>query len=167
MSIENISEFRNNIVNIFNKTFDKKSSNNIEKGIFNFAINEAKKKNIVRNWENKYFIKIYMDRLRSMYLNLKNKELVEKIKTKKIKMKELSLMTHKEICPEKWKDLIDAKIKRDKNMTSVDLSAATDEFKCYKCKKRKCTYYQLQTRGADEPMTTFVTCLVCGNRWKC
>ena len=59
MSIPNISEFRNNIVNIFNKTFDKKTSNNIEKGIFNFAINEAKKKNIVRNWENKYFIKIY------------------------------------------------------------------------------------------------------------
>ena len=31
----------------------------------------------------------------------------------------------------------------------------------------KCTYYQLQTRSADEPMTTFVTCINCGNRWKC
>ena len=84
-----------------------------------------------------------------------------------INIRDLSLMRHQEICPEKWKQLIDAKIKRDKNMTSVNLSAATDEFKCYKCKKRKCTYYQLQTRSADEPMTTFVTCLVCGNRWKC
>jgi len=45
-------------------------------------------------------------------------------------------------------------------------SAATDEFKCYKCQKRQCTYYQLQTRSADEPMTTFITCLNCGNRWK-
>ena len=52
-----------------------------------------------------------------------------------INIRDLSLMRHQEICPEKWKQLIDAKIKRDKNMTSVNLSAATDEFKCYKCKE--------------------------------
>ena len=43
---------------------------------------------------------------------------------------------------------------------------ATDIFKCGKCKQRKTTYYQMQTRSADEPMTTFVTCLNCDNRWK-
>lgn len=42
----------------------------------------------------------------------------------------------------------------------------TDEYKCGKCKQRKCKYSQAQTRSADEPMTTFVTCLVCGNRWR-
>ena len=106
--------------------------------------------------------------MKSLFINLKNnKELIKKIKKKEIKMKDLSFMTHQELHPEKWKTLINAKIKRDKNMTSVNLSAATDEFKCYKCKKSKCTYYQLQTRSADEPMTTFVSCLVCGNRWKC
>lgn len=26
---------------------------------------------------------------------------------------------------------------------------------------------QLQTRSADEPMTTFVTCVACNNKWKC
>ena len=55
---------------------------------------------------------------------------------------------------------------RDKNLTEIDMSAATDEFHCRKCKKNLCTYYQLQTRSADEPMTTFVTCLSCGNNWK-
>ena len=44
--------------------------------------------------------------------------------------------------------------------------ASTDAFKCGKCKQRACTYYQLQTRSADEPMTTFITCVNCGNRWK-
>jgi len=44
--------------------------------------------------------------------------------------------------------------------------ATTNMFKCNKCKQRECTYYQLQTRSADEPMTTFVTCTYCGNRWK-
>jgi DNA-directed RNA polymerase subunit M/transcription elongation factor TFIIS len=40
-------------------------------------------------------------------------------------------------------------------------------FKCGKCKSTKTTYYQMQTRSADEPMTTFVTCTSCSNRWKC
>jgi len=48
----------------------------------------------------------------------------------------------------------------------IKKEASTDAFKCGKCGKRMCTYYQLQTRSADEPMTTFVTCVNCDNRWK-
>ena len=40
-------------------------------------------------------------------------------------------------------------------------------FKCGRCKSKKTTYYQMQTRSADEPMTTYVTCLGCGAKWKC
>lgn len=45
-------------------------------------------------------------------------------------------------------------------------AAETDIFKCSKCKQNKCVYSQLQTRSCDEPMTTFVTCTVCGHVWK-
>jgi len=44
--------------------------------------------------------------------------------------------------------------------------STTDQFKCGKCGQRKTIYYQMQTRSADEPMTTFVTCVNCNNRWK-
>ncbi|KAL1559364.1 transcription elongation factor TFIIS-like [Salvia divinorum] len=44
--------------------------------------------------------------------------------------------------------------------------ASTNEFRCGRCKKKECTYYQMQTRSADEPMTTFVTCVNCNNHWK-
>ncbi|KAG9443288.1 hypothetical protein H6P81_014628 [Aristolochia fimbriata] len=44
--------------------------------------------------------------------------------------------------------------------------ATTDQFKCGRCGQRKTTYYQMQTRSADEPMTTFVTCVNCNNHWK-
>ncbi|GAB2288063.1 hypothetical protein Dimus_022407 [Dionaea muscipula] len=44
--------------------------------------------------------------------------------------------------------------------------ATTDQFRCGRCGQRKTTYYQLQTRSADEPMTTFVTCVNCNNHWK-
>lgn len=47
-----------------------------------------------------------------------------------------------------------------------DTQAETDQFKCGKCHHRKTTYYQLQTRSADEPMTTFVTCVNCGHKWR-
>jgi transcription elongation factor S-II len=37
---------------------------------------------------------------------------------------------------------------------------------CGKCGQKKVSYSQAQTRSADEPMTTFCECTVCGNRWK-
>jgi len=49
----------------------------------------------------------------------------------------------------------------------IPQAASTDQFRCGKCGQRSCTYFQMQTRSADEPMTTFVTCTHCGNRWKC
>lgn len=43
----------------------------------------------------------------------------------------------------------------------------TDQFKCSRCGKSNCNYYQMQTRSADEPMTAYVTCAECNKRWKC
>lgn len=40
-------------------------------------------------------------------------------------------------------------------------------FKCGKCKSTDTSNRQAQTRSADEPMTVFVHCQNCGNRWKC
>ena len=40
------------------------------------------------------------------------------------------------------------------------------EFVCKKCKGNRTTHYALQTRSSDEPMTVFVCCLNCGNRWR-
>jgi transcription elongation factor S-II len=83
-----------------------------------------------------------------------------------IKSHELAFMTHQEICPEKWEELIKAKSIRDKNKFEQNLEAMTDTFKCRKCYSRKCSYYQMQTRSADEPMSIYINCLCCGNRWK-
>lgn len=39
-------------------------------------------------------------------------------------------------------------------------------YTCSKCKSKKTTFYEQQTRSADEPMTTFVQCLICGHNMK-
>ena len=142
-------------------------SSNIEKGIFNWTIKHATKNNIVKKWSNPFFITLYIDRLRSVYINLKNPDVSSAVISENIKAQDLAFMTHQEICPDKWKQLIEDKKVRDKQKYEPNIEASTDNFTCNKCKSKKCTYYQLQTRSADEPMTTFVTCLECGKRWKC
>jgi len=171
MKVENPETIRENVCNTFKKRFnieDTSLAKNIEISIFNYTLKEATRKKIVKKWENKYFVQLYVNRLRTLITNMENNtKLQMSIKNKEITKKSLENLTHQEMNPPIWTALIDAKIKRDKNMTSDNMMAATDQFKCYKCKKRKCTYYEMQTRSADEPMTTFVTCLNCGNRWKC
>ena len=39
-------------------------------------------------------------------------------------------------------------------------------FTCKRCKSKKTTFYQQQTRGADEPMTNFIQCLMCNYNMK-
>ena len=145
----------------------KNISLNLEKGIYNYSIKQATERNIVKKWDNVYFTHIYMDRLRTIFCNLKNADLKEKLISKTIKPHELAFMTHQEMSPVKWQRLIDDKKIRDENKYAPKLEASTDNFTCRKCKSKECSYYQLQTRSADEPMTTFVTCIKCGNRWKC
>ena len=166
--IEHPDTFRKNIcTKLIGIIPDLKKCTNLEKGVYNWALKEASARKVVKKWDNPYFVQLYLDRLRSIYTNLSNQELVENINNGTIKSYSIASMTHQEMKPSKWDELIQAKIKRDKNKYEVRLEAATDTFKCRKCHSNKCTYYQMQTRSADEPMTTFVQCIECGNRWKC
>ena len=166
--IENPETFRSNIRSKLDEVLkNEKNSTNLEKGIFNFALNEAKNRKVVKKWDNPYFVQIYVDRLRSIFTNLNNPIILEQLNSGSIKAHTIAFMTHQEMRPDKWDELITAKSKRDKNKFETNLEAATDTFTCRKCKSNKCTYMQLQLRSADEPMTTFVTCLSCGNRWRC
>ena len=165
--IENSEVFRVNIRNKINEILkNEKNSSNLEKGIFNYSLKEAEQRKIVKKWDNKQFIQIYVDRLRSIMINLKG-DVLHQINDGAIKAHVVAFMTHQELEPERWSVMIETKTKRDKNKFETNMSAATDVFTCRKCKGNQCTYYQMQTRSADEPMTTFVTCLICTARFKC
>ncbi|OIR58231.1 MAG: transcription elongation factor S-II [Amphiamblys sp. WSBS2006] len=111
----------------------------------------------------------YRNHLRRLFLDLSlNKELAEKIKHGEVKPEEVARMSSADMAHEERRaedELIRLQCLK-KTVITRDEMAETDQFKCGKCKQRKTTYYQLQTRSADEPMTTFVSCIVCGNRWK-
>jgi DNA-directed RNA polymerase subunit M/transcription elongation factor TFIIS len=167
LKVANPESFRSNIRKKIEVILEnEKNSINLEKGIFNYTLKEAEQRKIIKKWDNKNFVQIYLDHLRSILINLKG-EIVENIKDGSLKPHIVAFMTHQELLPEKWSSLIEAKAKRDKNKFETNIAAATDTFTCRKCKGNQCTYYQMQTRSADEPMTTFVTCILCSARWKC
>jgi transcription elongation factor S-II len=164
--IEHPEKFRANVSKKLDEMLQlEKDSINMEKAIYNYTLKEATNKKIIKKWDNPSFIQIYVDHLRSIYFNLKP-ALLEKIKNGEILAQQVPFMTHQELQPEKWSKLIELKIKRDKSKFENNVEASTDTFTCRKCKSNKCSYYQLQTRSADEPMTIYVTCLSCDNRWK-
>jgi hypothetical protein len=166
-SISNPDSFRSNIrAKISHIIGDEKISTNLEIAIYNYAIKEANSRKIIKKWDNPYFVQLYVDRLRSIYMNLKNAELLEQLKSGEIAPQTLAFMTHQEMNNGRWSKLIEQKIKRDANKFTTNVQASTDMFTCKKCRSKKCTYYELQTRSADEPATIFVTCLDCGKHWK-
>lgn len=165
--ISNPPLFRSKVLEKINIVLGEETlSINLEKGIFNYTIKEANAKKIIKKWENPYFTQLYIDRLRTVYLNLKNSDLLTQVKNKEITPQSLAFMTHQEMNPDHWRNMIEMKIKRDANKYTNNIQASTDIFTCKKCRGKRCTYYELQTRSADEPATIFVTCLDCGKNWK-
>lgn len=168
MIIINPEMFRQNVRDkINNYVEDYKKSINIEKSIFNNSIFKAIENNTEQRWDNPLFVVLYLDKLKMILCFIKNKENVTQILKREINCGEIAFKQYNELYPSKWEKLLEEKKLRLENKYFPKIEASTDIFTCRKCKSNKCTYYQLQTRSADEPMTTFVTCIECGNRWKC
>lgn len=122
---------------------------------------------VIRHAYETIFTKVYRNLLPESHPDsVKNPKLLELVKNGTIAANQLGLMSPAELWPEKWRHIEEARIMKQIATLETTTEAATDMFECRKCKQRKCVYTEVQTRSADEPMTTFVFCLVCGNRWK-
>ena len=77
--------FRTNIRNVIEKKINNsKWAENIERGVFNYCIKLADERRIVKKWENPYFVILYKDRFRSIYVNITEqniKKITEKNET--------------------------------------------------------------------------------------
>ena len=163
-----LQELRNqNIININKLVDDNKKSTIIETSIYDYCINECGN-NRIEN-DNSLFNSLYSYQINNIIANLdptgriQNTQLLSKIKDNQFDINQIGGMTPSELFPEHWKDILEKKAKIEKCKNFV---ATTDQFYCKKCGHRKCVYWERQTRSADEPMTVFVECKNCGNRWK-
>jgi DNA-directed RNA polymerase subunit M/transcription elongation factor TFIIS len=142
----------------------------IEKSVYNNTIREAQQKSIERTWKNKSFKELYKIKYNKIMGNLSyNKNscfVLDKLKFNIWEPAQIISMKPEHLYPELWETLL---LKNAKKMAALGKEKdqqGTSMFKCGKCKLNNCTYFQMQTRSADEPMTTFVCCLNCSNRWK-
>jgi DNA-directed RNA polymerase subunit M/transcription elongation factor TFIIS len=144
----------------------------LEKAIYEEAYNKAVKNYVARSWKAPAFVEFYRQIVRSIHSNIhpespvKNPRLLMRVLEGEFKLSEIPSMTAFEMFPEKWFELKDKLLQREQKILEGNKSRATDQFKCRRCNKRECTYYELQTRSADEPMTCFISCLNCGKEWR-
>ena len=144
----------------------------IENSIYNYTIEFCNKKGIIKSWDNKFFKSCYKQKCISIYSNLdtknyiKNTYLLNKVIIGQIDITKIAFMDPHELFPKRWESLLKQKHIEDQFIYETRKDMGTDLFHCGRCHGNNCSYYQLQTRSADEPMTTFVTCLNCGKKWK-
>jgi DNA-directed RNA polymerase subunit M/transcription elongation factor TFIIS len=167
---------------------------NAELAVYNWAVTQTQTSQVKTksgryerqepSWENSLFRHRYKQRLISVLFNIqKNPDLL-----KKVKPKDLETLTPGQMWPDGPQGNTERKIREKENAMEMAKAKNDEEYEgiltCPKCKSKKTSYYQMQTRSADEvsfppllfvsskrrltfrqPATNFCSCL-CGHRWR-
>jgi len=174
LDVESKSSHRTQVQESIRKLFTQLNETEVlefEKIILLTSFDTAKKEEVRKAWSSPLFLDIYLATARRIVGNLQpntyvqNKYLWERYANNEITLEQIAKQNYYELCPGNWQTMLDRQAKQEQIQLEGDFSRATDKWMCNGCKMRKCTYYELQTRSADEPMTIFIQCLNCGKRW--
>lgn len=135
---------------------------------FELEIYDLFKNDILKNKTDNYIAKAKM-----IYGKIiKNSELRINILNNNTSLFEVVRMSEEELTSKDIIEKIQKKIQDDfdsrrNDWVKVQSKGKEGLYTCFKCKSKNTVYHQMQTRRADEGMTTFVDCVNCGNKWKC
>jgi len=155
---------RKNITKLLSKHFDQKICSKIEKGLFDYTEQFCKS-----NGNNLIMARsIYDDCAQNLLFNCEQnhgtmKKIKKAIQKKKYNPYNLAFLRPDEIDEDNWMKIILRKNTTEdklKNLPTIEWNA------CRVCKNTEFFFYQLQTRSADEPMTTFYICKNCDKTYK-
>tara|TARA_B110000967_G_C18868143_1_gene553882 strand:- start:238 stop:1848 length:1611 start_codon:yes stop_codon:yes gene_type:complete len=172
---ELLCDKRKTNISIFNKLLkDLLFIRQIESSIYNYSIQKSISNNITPAWDNPDFYNIYINKSMGLYLNIDdnsyvgNKGFINKIKEPEFDISKIAFLKPHNVFPELWTPIIKENERKEEILKKCESESSTNKFQCPNriCKARKSVYTEVQTRSADEPMTIFITCLVCGKRWK-
>ena len=168
-----ISPERTRAIELLNQVLTGKlSAEELEQGVFKATIQEAQRRHVTCHWKNLLFNHIYQTKIRQVVGNIlpesyvANKTLLNDLQSGKYTLDEICKFDAYHLSNERWKDYFHRRQQQEKRQLEGNKAMATDQFLCTRCHKRECTYYEMQTRSADEPMTIFITCMNCGKHWR-
>lgn len=140
------------------KALDAFGNPEIEDAILRKCVVDARVWDVDVDWTNPVFVNLYRSRCVFLYPHRDVANTMTPI--------EFANAGVMDLCPERWNAIVKRRVEKEIAFHSNKATASIILY-CQRCKKKsKCDYYQLQTRSADEPMTTFVTCLECDKKWK-
>lgn len=160
------------IQTLFEKYLTSADFIKLEHNLFNSSLTISERRHITKSWQHPIFVEIYKGNCRSVISNFhpeqytQNNTVMERFKQGKVSLEDISQMSFNDLNPDIWKDLSFRQFEREKRQLEGNKAMATDQFRCHRCGKKECTYYELQTRSADEPMTVFIQCVNCGKHWR-
>jgi transcription elongation factor S-II len=157
--------------------FNEKKIRNIDRSIYNWAIKQRNEpfvrmikdrhpKESYRTIRIREINYAYSNKARDLKASLvRTDKFRNDVNTGTIDLKDICYLQPYEINPEVWESSF-AKYNEKEALWLKKQEVVEGAYTCSKCKTNHTTYYALQIRSADEPMTIFVTCLTCGKRWK-
>lgn len=172
---------RNQFASVFG---DGPAVRNAEKSIYNWAVKSIRELGDQASWENKLFRLKYRQKVLNLVAELKRApmaglelsvkgdrvnvnikvapQLVIRLGRKDLEMRKLATYSPDVLWPEgPWAQTM-LKV-RERDLLREKAKAAEKDyeglFKCGRCKSLKTTYYQMQTRSADEPMVRYLAAL--------
>lgn len=162
-------DIRIHVHNMFSAHLESAIAKKLEISVYNFTIRKSNAQHVQCSWNNKAFKMFYSNKARSLSYNLKHcLNLASKINNKIYKVQDVPYMLPWELWPEKY----EAHFQKILTKEMINLKDSIDEtnesglFVCGKCKSDCTTYFSIQTRSADEPMTNYITCKKCRHNWK-
>lgn len=134
----------------------------VERAVYNSTIRRCRLGTVPCCWENVAFCDSY----RSMALFvIRNADRIAGLMGSGVSAADAVTKKPHELRPDIWGDLLERKRQRDATYSAKPV-ANTSMYQCRSCRSRECHSFALQTRSGDEPMTIFIRCLNCGNRWR-
>ena len=149
---------RNNKIIKLSELINNKIANSVEESIHSFAIDYTKETGmdfLLDSIYNDKFLEIF-----NLLINKKSKYLINALEDGSVNPSKIAFMRPDELNPDKYENIMKRKeVENDKNKNQ----ATSSSYKCPKCKEKKVTITQKQTRSADEPATVYIECKSCGH----
>ena len=151
-------------------TGDRDVAAEMEQGILEYSESFAEEENLDPG--SRLYEQLYVSKAREIVDNLdpngylKNTALLKRVRAGDVAAKEVAKLSPQDLFPEMWQALMEEKRKKEELKFASRVQATTDAYRCRRCGSTACTFYELQTRSIDEPMSTFLTCTQCGSSWK-